>query len=38
MSVLRRMPFMVGCVIVTFVGARSQTTVHSVESVLAERI
>jgi dienelactone hydrolase len=32
------MPFIVGCVIVTFVGAKSQTTVHSVESVLAERI
>jgi dienelactone hydrolase len=38
MSVLRRMPFIVGGVIATFVGARSQTTEHSVETVLAERI
>ena len=40
MSVLRRMPFIAGCAmpLAMFVGASSQTTAHSVESVLSERI
>ena len=40
MSVLRRMPLIAGCVmpLAVFVGASSQTTTHSVESVLAGRI
>jgi len=39
-SVLGRMPFIAGSVmpLAMFVGASSQTTAHSVESVLAERI
>jgi dienelactone hydrolase len=40
MNVLRRMPFIAGCIIPLVIvgGARSQTTAHAVESVLAERI
>ena len=39
-NVSRRIPFIAGCVVpvATLVGAKSQTTPHSVESVLAERI
>jgi dienelactone hydrolase len=39
-SMLRRLPFIAGCVLpfFPFVGALSQTTAHSLESVLAERI
>ena len=40
MRILRRMPFIAGCVVpvAMVVGATSQTTANSVESVLAERI
>ena len=40
MSILRRMPFIVGCTmpLAAFVGASAQTTAHSVVSVLEERI